>query len=72
MRSDSFRRETYKFYSAVAPSGFVCSIGSNVYSDIISNCEGFVDNVTFKISDLDLEFVATNAGVKNNPRNPDR
>lgn len=57
----------------MAPVGFVCSIGSNVYSDIVGNCDGFVDNTTFKISDLDLEFVATNAGVKkNNPRNPDR
>ena len=68
-----YRRETYKYYSAVAPNGYICSIGSNVYSDIVSNCDGFVDGTTFKISDLDLEFVATNAGTKkNNPRNPER
>ena len=71
--STEYSREAYKFYSAVAPVGFICSIGTNVFSDIVSNFEGFVDNTTFKISDLDLEFVATNAGVKkNNPRNPDR
>ena len=40
---------------------------------MISNCHEFVDGKTFKISDLDLEFVATNAGTKkNNPRNPER
>lgn len=68
-----FRREAYKFYSALAPAGFVCSIGINTFSEIINSCDGFVDNQTFKLSDLDLEFVATNAGVKNNNgRNPDR
>lgn len=29
-------RESYKYYSAIAPAGLVFSIGSNVFSDIIS------------------------------------
>ena len=66
-------REAYKFYSAVAPAGGVFSIGTNVYSDIMSNCHGAIDNKTLKLSDLDLDFVATNAGVKKGgARNPER
>lgn len=66
-------RETYKYYAAVAPAGHVFSIGTNVFSDILSNCPGAVDGKTLKISDLDLEFVSTNASIKkSNPRNPER
>lgn len=69
-------KETFKFYSALDPVGLVCSIGTNVYTEIISNSDNnFIDNKTFKLSDLDLEFVATNAsggGKKNNPRVPER
>lgn len=65
-------RETYKYYSAVAPAGLVTSIGSNVFSDILSNCEGAIDNKTLKLSDLDLEFVSTNAGTKKHKNNPER
>lgn len=65
-------RETYKYYSAVAPAGMVFSIGTNTFSDIVSNCQGIVDNDTLKLSDLDLEFVATNAGVEKKKFNPER
>ena len=47
-------------------------IGVNTYTEMISSCGDFIDGRTFKMSDLDLEFVATNAGSKANPRNPDR
>ena len=47
-----------------------------MYTDIVSSSDNnFIDNKTFKLSDLDLEFVATNAsggGKKNNPRIPER
>ena len=66
-------REVYKFYSAVDPIGLICCIGTNTYSDIISSCSDFIDGKSFKLSDLDLNFVATNSGIKkNNPRNPER
>jgi hypothetical protein len=66
-------REIYKYYSAVSPTGQVFSIGNNVFSDIMSNFDGIVDNNTLKLADIDLEFVSTNAGPKTgNPRNPDR
>lgn len=68
----SYFRETYKFYSAVAPAGMIFSIGTNTFSDIVSNCKGLVDNDTLKLSDLDLEFVATNAGTNKGKFNPDR
>ena len=64
-------REVYKYYSAVSPAGQVFSIGTNAFSDIITNCEGSLDGRTLKISDLDLEFVATNAGSRG-LRNPER
>jgi len=39
----------------------------------MSNFEDIVDNKTLKLADIDLEFVSTNAGPKNNnPQNPDR
>ena len=41
-------------------------------SEIVANCNNLVDNQTLNLSDIDLEFVATNAGNKNNPRNPER
>lgn len=65
-------RETYKYYSAVSPAGIIFSIGTNTFSDIISNCKDLVDNDTLKLSDLDLEFVATNSGVTKMKFNPDR
>ena len=48
------------------------SIGSNVISEIASIWNNLIDNHTLNLSDIDLEFVATNAGIKNNPRNPER
>ena len=67
------RRETYKYYSGVDPVGLISSIGNNVCSEIISGCREFIDGKTFKLTDLDLNFVATNSGIKkNNPRNPER
>lgn len=56
----------------MSPAGLYPSIGSNVVSDVIANCKNLVDNQTLNLSDIDLEFVATNAGIKNNPRNPER
>jgi hypothetical protein len=54
----------------------VCSIGTNVYTEIVSGSDNnFIDNKTFKLSDLDLQFVATNSGgggAKKNPRVPER
>jgi len=32
----------------------------------VANCNNLVDNVSLNLSDIDLEFVATNAGVKVN------
>ena len=60
--NDLYSRETYKYFSAVDPAGLIMCIGVNTYTEIISNCSGFIDGKTFKMSDLDLEFVATNAG----------
>jgi hypothetical protein len=55
------RREAYKFFSALGPSGNVFSIGTNVFSDVIYNCQGLLDK-NLKLSDVDLEFISTKAG----------
>lgn len=57
-------REIYKYYAAVSPAGNVFSIGNNVLSDIINNMGDLVDGQSLKLSDIDLEFVSTNAGLK--------
>lgn len=72
VKSINFSRETYKYQAAISPAGLYPSIGSNIMTDIISSCNNLVDNQTLNLSDIDLEFVATNAGNKNNPRNPER
>ncbi|CAD8165096.1 unnamed protein product [Paramecium pentaurelia] len=67
-------KETYKWYSSYNPSGDVWSISSNVITDFSSTTE-LVDNKTFKLSDLDLKFIATCAAsieYKGNYRNPER
>jgi NLR family CARD domain-containing protein 3 len=43
-----------------------------VINELVSDCHDLVDGQTLNLSDIDLEFVATNAGIKNNPRNPER
>ena len=70
-------REAFKYYGAVAPNGAIASIGTNVFLDLIStldkNLPPLVDQKLLKMSDTDLEFVATNAGTKMNTiMNPDR
>ena len=65
-------REAYKFLGGISPAGLYPSIGSNTVTDLVSQWNEIVDNQTLNLSDIDLEFVATNAGVKNNPRNPER
>jgi hypothetical protein len=57
-------RETYKYYSGIEPVGNVFAIGTNVFSEIVSRCNGLLDGKYLKISDLDLEFVATKASSK--------
>lgn len=48
-------------------------MGTNIFSELVSNCVGLVDQKTVKLSDLDLEFVATKSGSKKgNPRDPER
>lgn len=68
-----FRRDTYKYFSAVQPSNGVFSIGTNVFNEIVSTCS-IVDKSLLKISDVDLDFVATNAGggKKSGKMNPER
>ena len=67
-------RETYKYMASLGPSGNVFSIGMNVFSDVIYNCEGVLGD-GMKLADVDLKFVATKAGggkVGKGRNNPDR
>lgn len=67
-------RETYKYYAAFDPTndGVPC-IGTNVYTDMM-NQSGVIDAQFVKLSDVDIESVASNAGKGkvSNPRNPER
>ncbi|CAK78575.1 unnamed protein product (macronuclear) [Paramecium tetraurelia] len=66
-------KETYKWYSSKSPSGEVWSISNNVISDFAFET-GLFDK-TFKLSDLDLKFIATCAAsfeTERNHRNPER
>jgi len=46
----------------------IASIGTNVFMEILSNLDTtkckFIDEELIKMSEADLEFVATNAGTK--------
>jgi len=66
-------RELYKYYSAFEPCNGIPCIGSNVYSDIMNQCN-VIDSQYVMISDVDIEMVASNAGKNKNPspRNPER
>ena len=64
-------RECYKYYAGIGPSNGVFSIGQNSFQEIANKTE-MVDNENLKLSDMDLEFISTNAGIKNKPLNPDR
>lgn len=66
-------REAYKAHAAIAPAGQVFSIGTNVFSEMMQKSNGVLDGKLLKMSDIDLEFVATNAGPKkNNAMIPER
>ena len=70
LQSNFTSRETYKYYAGQQPHGLVPSIGMNVMSDFVDKAK--ICDKYLKLSDIDVEFIATCAGVKNNPLNPDR
>lgn len=76
MLSDNYKyiKEAYKYYAGVDPPRDVFCIGNNTFTEMINTeCDGLVDKKTLNLADLDLEFVATNAGgANNNPMNPSK
>ena len=71
---NSYRFEAYKYLSAINPSGKYWSIGTNVFSETIFACNKFVDYISLKHTDVDLEFIATKASGSaiGWPTNPER
>jgi hypothetical protein len=65
-------RESYKFTSGIDPMKDLTSIGINTFSDSITSLNGFIDGKNMMLSDLDLEFISTNAGEKQSKRNPEK
>lgn len=61
-------REAYKYYGAIGPNGMIASIGTNVFAEILNNVNTsqykLIDEELLKMSEADLEFVATNAATK--------
>lgn len=66
-------REMYKYFSGFDTINGAPSIGSNVFSDMMNQCNA-VDSQYVMLSDIDIEMVASNAGKNKmaNPRNPER
>lgn len=64
-------REVYKSFAGISPCNGIPSIGTNTFQDIANSCY-LIDGELLKLSDMDLEFISTNAGLKNQLMNPDR
>ena len=64
-------RETYKYHAGISPWGNIPCIGQNVFNELINKTE-IVDGNAVKLSDIDFEFIATKAGIKNVALNPER
>lgn len=56
-----YRKDSYKFFSGLSPSGNVTSIGVNLLTYIVLHCNNLVDGKYLKMSDVDLEFIACKA-----------
>ena len=64
----SHSRDCYKFYAAISPASGVPSISQSHFQDIFVTAGIFNDK--FKLSDLDLEFVAMKSGTENISNSP--
>jgi hypothetical protein len=65
-------RESYKFITAVDPQKDLLCISTIVFGDTVMQMDGMVDGKTLKLSDLDLEFIATKAQNIQGKQNPER
>jgi hypothetical protein len=66
-------RETYKYYAGMG-AGRVASTSSGQITEILKNCNNFIDGRVIKLSDVDLEVLACNGGKKGGPNwlSPDK
>lgn len=64
-------REIYKLYAGVQTTNGVLSIGQNTFTEIVYSCPDLLDGKQLNLSDVDLEFVSTNAGQRGK-LNPER
>lgn len=67
----TYRREIYKYFAGISPTNGIPSMGQNTFQDLVNGCQ-LIDGESLKLSDIDLEFISTNAGLKNQQLNPDR
>ena len=74
---DNYRRirETYKYHAGISLVNGVPAIGLNVLNEIVA-ATGMADPKNLKLSDIDVEFIATNVSAnyegKIKSMNPDR
>ena len=61
---DSYKliRETYRYHAGVGLANGVPAIGMNVMTDIVTQAN-ILDGKVIKISDIDVEFIATNVSA---------
>ena len=57
------RRETYRYFASLSPSNGIPSIGNNTFLELI-NSFGPELSSSLNLSDIDLEFIATNSSSK--------
>jgi hypothetical protein len=57
-------REAYKYYSGISFANNVPAIGVNTMIDLLTTA-GVLDHKLLKISDISIDFIATNVWVKN-------
>ena len=64
-------RECFKFFAAFSPINNVPCLGQLSLQEIMNGI-GCIDNQYLKLTDIDIEFTSTNAGIKGNLLNPER
>jgi hypothetical protein len=65
-------REAYKYYAGISPLGRIMCINSTTLTEMISNCNNFIDRETFMLNDVDFNVIACNGGMKATKLNPDK
>lgn len=66
-------REVYKYYSGIQPMGRLTCMLPGTCIEMFSNCPDLIDGRVVRNTDVELQVIACNGGMKNNNYlNPDK